>query len=1025
MLHLLFGPAGSGKTGAVTQSIRRDIERGIPCFLLVPEQQAYISERDIPQKLPREAGLLFEVLTFSRLAEKVFRAFGGAAHPSVEIGVRNLLMWDVLRQLAPTLLRYRVGGERDTSLVPMMMKLATELRTSGVTEEQLDKIAEQLPEASPLRAKLLDLSAIVAAYHTRLEETCGADPADLLGKLCERLDAHDLFSGTHIYIDSFTDFTSQEYAVLRQICRQAAEVTVTLCADAPIAARPQFATVCKTGARLNRLSSDLFGQPAAVEILPQSETKRPPVLRFLEKNLWNFRLPDTASRPAVEEAAATVTPVLCANLYEESEAAAMEILRLVQSGARYRDIAVIVRDTEVYRGVLDAVLERHGIPCFLSERTDLSSKPLSRLILSALCAVSRNYRASDVISILKTGLCAVEPKEVALFEEYCETWHIGGSRFTDAVWNMNPDGLTERRSERGEEILAAANRVRETVMKPLIELSAALRLSDKLPDRLRAIYGYLRALNISERLSARAERELGSGDRRRAGETVRLYRLITGTLTSLCRLLPDIRLTVEELITILSMLFDSSDLGSIPTADDCVVIGSASTLRVENIRSALILGLCEGDFPRTVTDDGLLTEGDRVALEEFDIRFDSDAARRSADELFYFYRAVAKPTRTLWLSAVKKDTDGTDRTPSIAFTHTLSLLGLAPHEFYADEIGGSVGCSDLPAAEEERRVAQNGAPTVLHLSQSSIASFIRCPYSYFAVKRLQLREPKDATPAYNDDGEFMHTVMEQFLRRSLSPDGKLILPPDGEIEPIVDGIVDAYLKKIFPFPPEEIGRHILHVLHRLKESTLLMLLDTVAELKRDRYVPSAFEEAIGDGDALPAVAFRLKDGSEVRLSGRIDRVDLCEEGGDTWIRVVDYKMREHKFSPKDVQSGKDIQLILYLFAATSGNPRRKPACAEFVYPNADANGENPYLTRSGILADDAPVAEDEASARYRKDLKSGNAAEIQTLCDEMRAAVCDVAERILAGEASKTPSEDACRFCPVRSRCNVAVTGRR
>jgi ATP-dependent helicase/nuclease subunit B len=87
----------------------------------------------------------------------------------------------------------------------------------------------------------------------------------------------------------------------------------------------------------------------------------------------------------------------------------------------YGDIAVVMRDAESYRGILDAVLDRYGIPYFFSERTDLSSKPIFRMILSALRAVSHNYRKMDVLTLLKTGLCGIDLRDAAMFEEYCET----------------------------------------------------------------------------------------------------------------------------------------------------------------------------------------------------------------------------------------------------------------------------------------------------------------------------------------------------------------------------------------------------------------------------------------------------------------------------------------------------------------------------------------------------------------------------------------------------------------------------
>ena len=72
MLKLICGPSGSGKTEQIRACVEADIRKGVRSFLLIPEQQAYISERDFAEKLPKNAGLYFEVVSFSGLAEKVF-----------------------------------------------------------------------------------------------------------------------------------------------------------------------------------------------------------------------------------------------------------------------------------------------------------------------------------------------------------------------------------------------------------------------------------------------------------------------------------------------------------------------------------------------------------------------------------------------------------------------------------------------------------------------------------------------------------------------------------------------------------------------------------------------------------------------------------------------------------------------------------------------------------------------------------------------------------------------------------------
>ncbi len=1023
MLKLIYGPSGSGKSDLLIERIRADIEAGKRCFLLLPEQQGYIGERDLPRRLPKNAGLYFEVVNFSRLAEKVFDAYGGINTPPINAGIRALLMWNTLRTLSPMLRQYGAAAKGDIALSNLMLAGINELRAGGIDADALESAALTLPEDSPLRKKLMDLSLIDATFRHTLESTFGADPADALLRMRKTLDEHPFFADTHIYIDSFSDFTVPEYRILESMLKDADEVTVTLCHDGNRTGAAHFDTVRETARRLEKLAN-LTDTPIEKTLLSPRTDRKAPALASLERELWNFSykkdphasLPDTSPLRLIS----------ASHVYEEAEAAALQIEEWVMDGMRYSDIAVVVRDTETYRGILDAALERHGIPYFLSERTDLSSKSVSRLILSALRAVSRNYRQADVMTLIKTGLCGVEHADAAMFEEYCETWHIGGKRFFDEVWSMNPDGLSTERSPRAERILEAANRVRRTVMEPLGLLAAELRTSPRLFDRCRALYNYFLRIELSARLSEHAKRELSEGGRREAGETIRLYRLILDILTELCRLLPDEEMTVDEFINALTILFSNSDLGSVPGTQDCVTVGSAETLRVENVRASLLMGLCEGEFPRALQDAGILTEGDKEILEGLGLSLDSREARRSSEELFYVYRAMTKPTEKLSLFTVAQEPDGSARTPSLAFTRVKFLFGLPVEHFDLEALQAAENAVTPIEFTSELSTPPVTSPTTLRLSQSKIQAFALCPYRYYSTYELGLREVKDSTPSYSDDGIFLHYIFEHFLRASLSQDGKLRLPAPEEIEAIANGIIDEYVREICPFSPERIDARLLHLYARLRKLAVTMLTDITAELRIGSFIPSRFEQIIGlpGENGLPAVTISLSNGSEVRLSGKIDRVDLYESDGKIYIRVVDYKAGKHTFSVDEVRSGMDIQLVLYLAAACGSIENSVPAGAEYLF--SESNKGIVEIRRRGFFLDDAIAllaADGEEAGRYTKKLSLQSAEEIAALETDMKQAVSDIALRILSGDARKTPSKDACLFCPVRAHCDKAYHG--
>jgi len=201
MLNLIYGTSGAGKTGALIQRIRQDIENKQKCFLLVPEQQAYISERDLPAALPQNAGLYFEVVNFSSLAEDVFCEYGGITQGTLSNSMRNLLMWDTLRSLAPLLKRYGKGAASDTSMTHLMLQAVNELRMNNIDSKKIEESVNQIDADTALREKLSDIALIEAVFHDRNESVFGTDPSDKLLRMATVLDAHTYFQNTNRPMD--------------------------------------------------------------------------------------------------------------------------------------------------------------------------------------------------------------------------------------------------------------------------------------------------------------------------------------------------------------------------------------------------------------------------------------------------------------------------------------------------------------------------------------------------------------------------------------------------------------------------------------------------------------------------------------------------------------------------------------------------------------------------------------------------------------------------------------------------------
>ncbi|MBO5903764.1 MAG: hypothetical protein J6Q64_00125, partial [Clostridia bacterium] len=197
MLNLILGGSGSGKTTLIEEKIKKDIESGRQVILLVPEQETVSAERRMLSLLPPSAQLSFEVLNFTRLANRVFRQCGGIARRNISAGVRALSMWNTVRSLRPLLCKYGEVENSDLALTSLMLATVEEFKAYCVSPERLELAANELDEKSTLRGKLRDISLIYAVYKESLEAY--GEGEDELTALDGILSEHDFFAGMSVY----------------------------------------------------------------------------------------------------------------------------------------------------------------------------------------------------------------------------------------------------------------------------------------------------------------------------------------------------------------------------------------------------------------------------------------------------------------------------------------------------------------------------------------------------------------------------------------------------------------------------------------------------------------------------------------------------------------------------------------------------------------------------------------------------------------------------------------------------------
>ena len=217
----------------------------------------------------------------------------------------------------------------------------------------------------------------------------------------------------------------------------------------------------------------------------------------------------------------------------------------------------------------------------------------------------------------------------------------------------------------------------------------------------------------------------------------------------------------------------------------------------------------------------------------------------------------------------------------------------------------------------------------------------------------------------------------------------------------------------------------------------------------------SLETADDEDEPLPPLPTRYdteRRAIRLLLGGRVDRVDLyrAADGETVYVRVIDYKSSRHEFSTRSVTEDMNIQLLLYLFtlcspenrslfADESGNlPERVlPASAVYISPD-ESDREGAILPcRTGVVLGDPEILEaansdaekvflpsvkrDKSNAFTGKGLCS--AEQLTELENLLKDTIRETASEMYGGRADRTPSEDACRYCPLRKACASSVGG--
>ena len=216
-LRLIYGGAGRGKSTFCLQDIesRSKEETEKPLVLLVPEQFSFQAEKNLIKVVGSTGITNVQVLSFNRLAYRVFSEVGGITHKAMDASGKAMLIHSILQKTQEEFTVFK-GASRQKGFIDNVASAITEFKKYGVSVEDLNKVKESLGENPLLVDKITDLSLIYKEFDNAINVNY-VDADDDLTRLYSALDECNIFDGAEFWLDEFTGFTPQQYCILEKL----------------------------------------------------------------------------------------------------------------------------------------------------------------------------------------------------------------------------------------------------------------------------------------------------------------------------------------------------------------------------------------------------------------------------------------------------------------------------------------------------------------------------------------------------------------------------------------------------------------------------------------------------------------------------------------------------------------------------------------------------------------------------------------------------------------------------------------
>lgn len=950
-LKLWYGTDLEEKSRIIMNEIQRRVKQpeARRQVIIVPEQYTLGTENQY-MKWTGETGMIqVEVLSFSRLAHRIFLETGGKDRVFINDQGIHMFLRKILKEQQSNLSTYDHMVQRK-GFIDALAKEIDECKQYHITPELLWQQSKIHEKNDSVAGKLRDIAII----YEKMDEA-------LKGKFLHKEDRMEAFRNqlsdsnwmkkTDFWVDGFFSYTPNMLRSLEVLGEYAEELNVTVYGGMNEEKIQKNASY-KQISRLKNYFSYKGGEWKKVSVEEMVESSRKASdLEHLKSFFYSLPV-----KP-YQEVPESIEIFAAGNDEAELMWTALSIQNLVQEkGYRYRDIAVLCPNLEQRRKSVRRIMKLHQIPAYMDEKRNIRNHPLMILVLRGLEVLGNHYPLNGMMAYVKTGYAGLEHEEVEELENFCLRYGIKGSK-----WKRNfGEFIQDEKDERIE-------KWRQKIMDPLEELSRGLEGSNTVKEKTTSVFHWLERLQIPEIIEKEMQRAVHREAFEQRQEYGQLWNELIGLMDQMVEMMGDARISHKEYIEILEAGIESMEIGTIPSTLDQVFVGTIERSRVNSIKCLFLIGANDGVIPAGLSEDSLLLPLEKEAMAQSGCTIGVTPEEREEQEMFYIYLSLVKPRDTLYISYSLANEEGVAKRPSIVLDRLQALFpslelqdDLVPtpemtkrqitrplntfmklaseirkgmdgerideiwmdaYRWFYDHPNWKESAEQMVESYDFRNSSKPlsslesqalfGKP--LKASVARLEKYGKCPFSHFVQYGLKPAERKQYDIQPVELGNFLHKALDEFAdqvkKNEQSWHDLKLEECDQIMEEILDPLLQGFKHGVFAS-----SNRYTYAGKRMKQVGKTAVRTMVQQIQKGEFIPTHHEVTFGWDGIWPALQYKDNEQTITSLEGRIDRMDTYYKEGNYYYRVIDYKTGTKDLSLQEMYYGLQLQLPIYLQA---------------------------------------------------------------------------------------------------------------